>query len=236
MTRIAICDDEKTMLDMIYDKVVDICTNNDIESMIDVFLDPRDLKKKCRIVLYDLVFLDISMTPIDGLEIAEYLNTYYTDTKIVFVTHYDGVVYETFRYSPISFIRKSSFDEDMDRDINGILRKLKLEENCVNLVTGDVTSKTKISDICYVESSRNDIHIYLKDGKMICTRKTFRSFTEELNSDIVIQINRGVMVNLSYVKKVNRREIVLDNDRILSISRTQYEYFKDKFFKYYGEH
>ena len=177
------------------------------------------------------------MSPVSGLEIADYLSKNAEFTRIVFITNYDVFARKTFKYSPIAFICKNFFHEELAENMEIIFNKLKILTSYLNVVVNQATQKIKIADIYYISTDRNSVNniiIHKTDGAQLSQRKTIKSILDEINNDVLVQINKGIIVNVAHIKKLetNKTEIILDNGETLNVSRNYYNILKEKFFKY----
>lgn len=83
------------------------------------------------------------------------------------------------------------------------------------------------------EKSGNNIVIHKTDGTSLSERKTFKSALEAISSDIMVQINKGVIVNVAHIKKIeNNFDIILYNGKLLTVSRIYHNVLKEKYFEY----
>ena len=235
MIRIAICDDEEKEADFLYNKFSQILKNNEIAADISKFTSPVKFMENLKDAYYDLVFLDIEMPHISGLEIADYLSKNADFTRIVFITNHDTLARKTFRYSPIAFISKNFFEQELEENMNIIFDKLKIITSYYTATVNKLPQKIKISDINYIstDKSSNNIIIHQADGTKLSERKTFKSVLEVINNDIMVQINKGIIVNVAHIKKLeNGSDIILYNGERLIVSRNYYSALKEKYFEY----
>ncbi|HSH36181.1 LytR/AlgR family response regulator transcription factor [Schnuerera sp.] len=109
MIYIGICDDDRYFLDYIGYKIEKILEKKNISYKIHrlsngiELLNAYDEKNKP----FDIIFLDIDMPKIDGLEVAEVIRKKDEETILMFLTSMDNEVYKTFKYDTFRFIRKS---------------------------------------------------------------------------------------------------------------------------------
>lgn len=237
MINIAICDDDEKDVDFLHNKFAQILKDNGIIAEFNKFIDPVKFMESLKENNYDLVFLDISMSPVSGLEIADYISKNANFTRIVFITNHDVFARKTFRYSPIAFISKKFFYEELAENIEIIFNKLKVLTSYFSVVINKIPQKIKIADIYYISTDRdsiNNIIIHKTDGTQLIQRKTIKSVLDEINNDVMVQINKGIIVNVANIKKleVNKTEIILDNGEMLTVSRNYYNILKEKYFKY----
>ena len=87
MFRIAICDDERQFRKRIHDILIEYMNENDILYEIDEFESGKDfISLGINLAKYDIVFLDVNMDELDGMETAQKIRKVSNDVFIVFVT------------------------------------------------------------------------------------------------------------------------------------------------------
>ena len=115
MIKVAFCDDETKILEDLSVKIKKEFEKINCE--IDLYTTENSIRlleylKSCTV---DILFLDIDMPTISGMDIAEALLNSKIKTLLVFVTGQDALVYKSFKYHPFGFIRKAFFDDEIDR-------------------------------------------------------------------------------------------------------------------------
>lgn len=229
MLRIAVCDDDIFMINKLQDFITTVFNEKNIDVKINTYNDSQIFINNYKNNICDFVFLDINMEPINGFEIAKYINENNYKTKIIFITNFENIVYDSFEYLPIGFIRKSYFETDFIKYVDIIINRYNYLCEYIN---DKNDGKIYISDICYITNEKNYVNIKMNNEKNIKIRKTFKSIYDELKSNLIVQINKGIMINIVYIKSINKNVIVLDNGEEQIISRNYISDFKEKYFNY----
>ena len=150
--KIALCDDEKTFID-IMSKLIkkNLCTDVfDTFTEVQMFAD--------HICEYDLIFLDIDMPCITGIELAKKCESY--NTYIVFVTNKENLVFEAYNTTnAFGFIRKSNLQNDF---VSVIQRFNKINQNShyLSVKSSNGIIKIPFADIYYIEKQINNVIIH----------------------------------------------------------------------------
>lgn len=235
MIRIAIVDDEKTFTQM-YTKVIsEIFGGLDVKCEINAYIDPAVFQNEASEIKYDLIFLDIDMPGISGMEIASELNKLGNDSTLIFVSNYNNFVFEAFRYSAFRFIRKENLRLETTEAIYSFCNTLNTKEKYIEL---DLESKKDVpinlSDVKYFFSIRHDIYIY-KDRKDT-DRLAIRAYTLDdlenmLKEKGFIRIHRTYLLNCLYVYQIRSEKVLLKDGSSLPLSRGRYESIKKTYQK-----
>lgn len=231
--KVAVCDDNKVMLEYISRKVDENFTTYDIPHKISSFLSGTNFIEQHRRTPFDVVFLDIKMPDIDGFEVAKQVRRVSEKTYIIFITTESGLVYDSFDYHPFYFIPKGK-TEILNAKLKSVIWKLveQIRDNytiCFNLPHGE-KKYVKTGDIIYAASKSNYIDIVCK-AETIHIRRKLDEILDELPAKSFARINNRIVVNMGTVCRVDntRMKAVLFNDTELNISRRYKAEFSDKY-------
>ena len=118
MIRISIVDDEEIILKSIRKKTEDLLNELKVDFEIYDYTDGTILLKEFKNVRFDIVFLDIEMPGISGLEIAQRIRDEEENVDIIFITNKDELVYDSIKFAPFRFIRKFRFETEISEALN----------------------------------------------------------------------------------------------------------------------
>ncbi len=164
----------------------------------------EDAVAKIRKLRPHVVFLDIQLSGISGLEFAKTLKN--SHCMIVFVSAYDEYALEAFKVNAIDYITKpvspSRFEitvqkiEKNFRVLFGTLEKIPLKtENAIDFID--------VEDICYIEEKGKDAIIHTSDSKHVLKRTTLTSLHERL-PDNFTKTHKSYIVNTKKVVKMKK--------------------------------
>lgn len=181
----------------------------------------------------DLIFLDIHMPQLDGLEFAKIIPP---SCKIIFTTAYDKYAVQGFKVNAIDYLMKPiNYDEFIvasNKALNLINQQKQLEANLPQNDYIIVKSEYKLiqiatADILFIEGVKDYVKIYLDNGaKSIMTLMSMKTFDHYLSSDIFMRVHRSYIVNKTKIKVIERNRIVFGNHYI-PISETYKQAFND---------
>lgn len=225
--KIIICDDETEILNKIYNSVLTEFQRRNINAECIKISDSVKLADILRSTKIDVIFLDIDMPHISGMEIAHMIKSEKLDTIIVFVTCHDILVFDTFQYSPFAFIRKSHFDSEISGVIDRIIEHRKNERLYLTMQRGQQVIRIKTSDVVYIESEGNYINIYSSTG---CERYrcTLSSIEQQEGCVNFIRVHKGFIVNINHIRQLTGDCIVMSNGRKVPVGRNYEKAVKSK--------
>ena len=223
MLRIAICDDEYLFIEMFSDLINKFFAETD---SIDKYTNPQRLLNSDKV--YDIIFLDIDMPEINGIEVAQKYAL--MDTFVVFVTNKEALVFDAYNSTnSFGFIRKNKMANDAQSVFNRLKTEL-LNQRTLSVKNGSVITKVNFSDIIYIEKVVNNVLIHTKE-QTYSTRGTIAEFEQILKSSCFVRCHIGFIVNLDYISLITSKDIKLMNSESIPLSRKNIKRVKDEFIK-----
>lgn len=225
---IAILDDEQKIVSYIEE----ILKGNS-EDKIFSYTNVNDFILLLKDTLVDILFLDIKLKEINGIEFVKQHQKALKSTKIIYITGYDEYIEETFETNPTYFLRKPLSKEKIEKAYKKAI-KLKKEENLnVMILMNQEWKKIKVNDIYFIESEARIIHIHFQNEIISCYKK-LSEFEKELPS-YFLRIHKSYLVNMKKIESYKTSAVILDNKEELLISRSYMKICKQKIMKYLEE-
>jgi len=201
----------------------------ELAGSFDNALDALDFLLKTPV---QLVFLDIQMPELSGMEIAKKLPK---ETRIVFTTAFENYAFEGFKVNALDYLLKPiSFEEFT---IAGLKAKawfdLQLQTNQPELrymfvKSGYKLIKIDFDDILLIEGLRDYVRFYLKSTeKSVMSLMNLKSLEQTLPDENFMRIHRSYIVSLDAIESVEKGKAVIGNHKITIASP-----FKDAFKSY----
>ena len=150
----AIIDDDIHDLNQISKALKEHCDYHHIKYNVDLYNDPLEFSFN---KYYDAIFLDIDMPSIDGMKLANQINSYYS-TKIIFVTNYTNYINIVFNVRPFHFINKCNLKIEIIKVLTLLFKYLNKEKRRLKTKRG--IENVGIEDIYYIQKKHNLTMIY----------------------------------------------------------------------------
>lgn len=223
--KVAICDDEKVIADDIEKKLLQYKP----DYTVDVYLSGEKLLTAGK--EYDLIFLDIEMPEMRGMDVAKELRNREYDGNLVFLTSHTEFMPEAFKVKAFRFLQKPIQDSDFEETLNESEKEI-INHKKILIHTVEGTKLLSIRDIIYFETVRNYTYIYTKQGE-IETRKTLREWMDIVGNEHFYQTHKSYAVALRYIETISSDGIIMkySNGKI-PVSRRKMKEMKDAFFIY----
>ncbi len=225
--KIAICDDEAFFINIMADLLLRSCFSQ--IDLLDKYTEPSELIKKINI--YDLIFLDIDMPEMSGLEIAKYCSHFHV--PIVFVTNKESLVFEAYNTTnTFGFIRKSHLNYDFIKVMQRF-RDNNQRTKYLTVHSYENITEIRLSEIFYIEKQRNSVFIHT-ENKIYKELNTLTKLEACLTQNGFIRTHIGFIVNIDHIVTINRNQALLTNGEKVPISRNKYEYVCREFLRRNG--
>jgi two-component system LytT family response regulator len=198
----------------------------------------------------DLVFLDIQMPELNGIELAKSLTTEKLPL-IIFVTAFDNYALQAFEANAIDYLLKPFDQERFDKTFQKVLKQLQLTNKedlkpvfdkysqffqqftqpdypeIVTVKDGGRIQLLKTADLIYIEAEGNYISLQTEKSKHLLY-ETLSSFEQKLNPKIFVRIHRSTIVNINFIKEIQSHfngdySVILKNTKVLRMSRNYKE-------------
>lgn len=222
MVKIAICDDEKLFVGRISEIVRAFFAEQKLDYHVDEFYSGEEfVQLKEKVGDYDIVFLDMQMKELNGIETARYLRKYGEDTFLVFVTAHAEYAMTGYQVQASWYVIKdyNKMVVDLREALKNILRRIKKDHKVITYKfskVGDV--KIRVSNIVYIEyrNHRAVFHV-LSKGKIdeYSLYKKLDDIENEIASDDLLRIQKSYLVNVNHVEKLLDQDVILIDGTML---------------------
>lgn len=233
MIKIAVCDNEYQMAVEIEQWITTISNRNFIEVDTDVFSDGEELVHEIEeINNYDIIFLDIEMKNLDGINTAKRIRKIDKNVVIIYVSGYEAYAIETFEVNPFRFIVKPVNQEIFEKIYLAAVERVTLDDVFFQYKYGKSFYKERVEDIIYFESSRRIINIVTVHGKFKFYGK-LNEVQERISSakTTFLRIHQSYLVNCKYINRFSYDFVEMRNGVRLSISEEKQKNISGLYFK-----
>lgn len=231
MYLIFICDDDPVFAGLLESKVEACLDSRDKKYEIQIYTDGKELLAKLEEQTPQMVFLDIDMPEISGMDLADRIFRSGIPTNMIFVTNRDDLVFQAIHFQPFRFIRKAKLEEELEEAVHQLVVKLDREEKVLEIQTKDGKDVLSLKDVYYIESCRHYLLVYHKEG---CseTRGKISGFEKWMADYGFIRVHRSYLVNVRYIRNIRPTGVEMDQGEMLPISRDKIQEIKKQHMVY----
>ena len=237
MIKIAVCDDEELFADSIKESIKKYTDHKNIDCRIYVFDSGEALLEQgLRCADFNIVFLDIEMDKLNGIDTARELRKYSDDMFIAFVTAHADHSIEGYEVEAIRYIIKdsASLEANIEKCMDVILNKMKWSADFIRFRFREGETEINVENILFVESFQHVVRFILadKEAEAYTLYGRLDDVEEELREHDFVRIHKSTLVNMRHIKSMKSGTLTLDDGRELSISKSKYMDAKSTYIKY----
>ena len=246
MIRTIIIDNEPSavnVLDLLLEKKF-----KDVIEVIATSTSPFEGKELIEKLSPDLVFLDIEMPGMSGIDLLRSFGN--PEFRVVFVTAFDAYAVEAFHLSAIDYLLKPVAGDDIVRVVQKIKKDIDKNKNIIGtqllhleelLMQNSSSADSKIgirlaekivfisiTDIMYCEARGSYTDVCFNDGRKLVTSKSLCDFELQLADHKFFRIHHSSLINLNRVKEFQRHDggyVIMENGKRLEVSQRKQKDF-----------
>lgn len=231
---IVVCDDEIFMREMLASKIRSILS----DACLELYSSGAQLLEQCKDP--DILFLDIGLPDLDGMETARRFRKLHERCLIVFVTAMEEYVYEAFDVGAFHYLVKPFSDEKFTEVFNRAVKRVladtakeaakEADKPSIMIQTGGSHFRLFLEDIVYAEVFNRKIAVHKTDG--IVEYYGRLSDLEKMAGEDFFRPHRAYLVHMKYITQYDATGILLGTERV-NLSKAKYPEFVKAFMQYH---
>ncbi|MDE6621343.1 MAG: LytTR family DNA-binding domain-containing protein [Lachnospiraceae bacterium] len=237
--RIAYCEDEAAQAKLVRSMIMQWAESRRTAAEVVLFESAEEFLFKNDDYPYDIVFLDIAMRQMNGVELARAIREKDRKLPIAFLTADRTFAIEGYEVHAVRYLLKPVTMEKL----GSLLDELSAERGdntedtvCITVGGKGTVRKLAESSICYVEVLGHYTQLHLNDDSAVRIKESLAAVVEMLHrKEVFVKCHRSFVVNLAYVEKISRTECMLSDGTVLPVSRSAYQELNERFIEYYRE-
>jgi len=238
MVKVAICDDEIHTTSFIENLIMDLSQQIKIQVEIDVFFDGSTFIDQIKAgERYDLIYLDIEMRLLNGVETAFALRTYDKNALLIYVTGHESYAKEVFEVSAFRFITKPVEEEIFAKYFHEVIKKIIDEPFYFKYKYNKIYYRVPLNEIVYFESDKRVTYIVdYKNQKSKCYIKL-----NNIEKDLVyknlhfFRVHQSYLVNPKYIYMYKYDSLELNNGTKIMISEKRRKLISELYCRLKGD-
>lgn len=183
---------------------------------------------------YDVVFLDVEMPHIDGINTAKKLRAMDEQVVLVFVTRMAQYAISGYEVQALDFmlkpIRYGTLEEKLDRMLTRVDRQRETERVVLLNLGTDAFRKVYCRDIYYIIKDKNYLLVETKDGEYR-VRGTLKDIADTFEGTTIVKCANGCMVNMRYIEQKVRSTVYVQGIQF-AITKPYLDSFTESFIAY----
>ena len=230
LIRIAICDDEKHMADHIKEMVSDFFHKKNREISIRTFLSGEDLLSHDGQI--DILFLDIQMKGMDGMETARKLRASKFQGFLIFITVLKEMVFQSFEVQAYDYLVKPLDEKQFEKSMERLYVSMQnVGEDSLLVQRGYEGRVIREDEIVFCEVIDRKIYLNLASGEVVDYYERIENLETKLDNRFY-RCHRSYLINLKHLKGYKNGTACMDNGKEIPVSRLRSKEFSGVVLQY----
>lgn len=192
-----------------------------------------------KLEMYSILFLDIEMDEVNGIQTAMKIREYNDDIFIVFVTAFMDYSLDGYKVDAIRYILKNrNLQAAIEESVETILKKVKYKWSKEIFSFVEEKKSVLLRRIIYIESDLHKLKFYISEGNEIrkyTLYSTLNNIEKKINNSNFLRIHQSFLINMCYIEEYRRYEVELTGNIKLPIPKKRYLDIKKAIVMYKGD-
>ena len=233
MLRIAVCDDNRQMLDRVGSILSDYSERMNTPVTVDTYLSAIDLLDALRKNNYDILILDIIMPGFTGIQAAREIRRFNEDLRIIFLTSSREYAVDSYEVDAYYYLLKPVIADTLFPLLNRIVREIEESEPSCVIYTPLGIINLPFARIECLEVYNKHLVFHLSDG----TQREIRGSLSDYENALLarkefIKIHRSYILNMDYITSIGAGNIEVYRGKEFPVSRLLVKDIKDQYMGY----
>lgn len=229
--QVAICDDEPAAASCIAEIVRQWAAGSGNPAEIRVFPSAEAfLFLYAEDKYFDILLLDIEMSGMNGVELARRVRQENKEIQIIFITGYTDYISDGYEVEALHYLIKPVDAEKLIVVLDRAAEKLKKNERALLIEIRGELIRLPFYEISYLEVRQNYVTIHAKEEYTV--KKTLSELEKELDGGF-FRAGRSYLVNLGFIRRISKTEVILKNGESFQLPRGMYEPLNRAMIRYF---
>ena len=180
-----------------------------------------------------VVFLDIDMPGMNGLEIAKQMRCRNSQVFIIFVSSYPQYMRDSFEVQPFHFIEKPLYYENLSHVCDLLLKRISnMNSAIISLHTYEGKSFHNLNDLILIEAvkgTKKDLYFRFSNNETVICQGTITDWENRLKDQGLISPCRGILINLRHLRAMKDTSLIMSDGSTIYASRRRIKHVQERF-------
>lgn len=228
---IVICDDEFLHRSILKEFLITLLDEELLEYDLIEYSSGEDLIRDYNKV--DLLFLDIRMSELSGMDVARKVREFDSNVEIIFTTSVEQYVFEAYEVKAYRYLVKPIEYEKFKKEVKICISDYLAKNSMISINSNKATIKIPIGEILYAEVMKKEVTIYT-ESKVYTIETSMKRVENKLSNYGFFRCHHSYLVNLNKVNEMRDKSIFI-NDNEIPVSRMRYKSLKVKLVNLLGD-
>lgn len=222
--KIALCDDNTAELLNIVSLIKKYSSGKPEPIEVSAFQSGAELLDAMKNKTFDILFLDILMPGITGMDAAKEIRTYNDNVAIVFLTSSAEFAVESYNVRAYHYLIKPASKEKIFPVLDKLSAEVKKADECLKIKTGSSVFVIPFKSIEYMEINAKKLYFFMTDGSV----KEVSGKLSDYESSLLarpefVKTHRSFILNMNHINELNKNEAITELGKRVLISRSLYQ-------------
>lgn len=182
---------------------------------------------------FDILFLDVCMKDMNGMELAHAVRSFDRNVQIVFLTGKTEYVFEGYEIGAVRYLVKPVEENELAKALDACMEKREgSRDDYLAIKYHGENLRLLRSEIVCIRVDGHYLRMQTTD-RVYEWKASLKEMMDKLDSERFVMANRSVVINLEFVDKITREACILENGEEVAVSRGAYGPLNDAFMKYF---
>lgn len=233
MHRIAVCDDDKDLVQDVVSCIRDWCGEHGVSAEVGSYADGDALLCASAGQGFDLVFLDMVMPLVSGMDAARELRARDHGTRIIFLTSSPEFALESYEVKAADYLLKPVSHERIRTALGEWSQSLRSAPRSLVVKTATGYQRVYLDDIEYLEARGKKCALLMRGARNLESTEGFGDLAARLAAEPgFFRCHRSFLVNLGNIDHYGSAEIFTRSGRRIPVARNCRREFQDAYFSH----
>lgn len=235
MLHILICDDEPSFTTLLKQSIEALPDYEKRSMVIHCVNEPQSISKPV-IETADIIFLDIDMNGVNGIQFAKQLREIHRNFILIFVTNYVEYAPEGYEVDAFRFLSKLQLQEKLPGYFRQALAEYTRKQQLIYIFCEGESVPVKLEELAYVKTDGRFLALHSNNPQapILRCRSTVQSLENRLCNHGFLRIHNSYLVNMQFLKSLQAKGAVLKTGECLPVSLHNYRVIKTKYLQWKG--
>ncbi len=179
--------------------------------------------QKCQII-----FLDINMKDMNGLQAAMKIKKTYPKTFIVLVTAYMNYALDGYKVKASRFLLKDDLEQTINECMDDLIIEIRQNRQVLEFSFVEGKKKLHIEDIIYIETAKHK-NLFYTQNEVYSIYQKLDEIEAELRDLGFVRVHLSFLINMRYIDKISSYIMTLTNGKEISVPKSRYKEVKRQY-------
>lgn len=182
---------------------------------------------------FDVLFVDIQMSGMNGMELARKVRSKDINTTIIFTTGITDYLEEGYEVAAMRYLLKPISEEKVSSCLNQVLGKRKTDDCVIIHTLDEETRKLSTENINYIEAMGHGSLVGLAYGEVVECKESISELAKLLGAKEYRKSHRSYLCRIGNIHQIDKDTIYFDDGSSIPVSRRMYQELNKAFIEYY---